>query len=118
VAGPVVINFFATWCADCRGDMPQIAKVAAQSRGRFTLLAVDCCDDQSGGVPAFLQQLGVATAFRNVTDDGDGRIARSYGLLGPPTTVFLDRNHVLRQMVAGPVTADSLEQGLKDAGAA
>ena len=116
--GPVVINFFATWCADCRGDMPQIATVAAESRGRFTLLGVDCCDDQPSAVPSFLRQLGVAEAFRNVTYDRDGRIAQTYGLLGPPTTAFLDKDHVLRQMVAGPVTAASLEQGLRDAGAA
>jgi cytochrome c biogenesis protein CcmG/thiol:disulfide interchange protein DsbE len=116
-AGPAVISFFATWCADCRGDMPLIAKAAAQSRGRFTLLGVDCCDDEPTSVPAFLKQLGVWDAFRNVTYDRDGRIARTYGLLGPPTTVFVDKDHVLRQIVLGPVTATSLEQGLRDAGA-
>jgi len=115
--GPVVINFFATWCADCRGDMPEIARVAAQSRGRFTLLAVDCCADQPSSVPSFLQELAVRDAFRNVTFDRDGRIAQAYGLLGPPTTAFLDKDHVLRQLVAGPVTAASLQQGLRDAGA-
>jgi len=114
--GPVVVNFFATWCADCRGDMPEIAKAAARSGGRFTLLGVDCCDDQPSSVAGFLRQLGVWDAFRNVTYDSDGRIARTYGLLGPPTTAFLDRNHVLRQLVVGPVTAASLAEGLHDAG--
>ncbi|HYW26806.1 MAG TPA: TlpA disulfide reductase family protein [Terriglobales bacterium] len=116
-SGPVVINFFATWCADCRGEMPVIAKMAAESRGRFTLLAVDCCDDQPSSVSSFLQELGVKAAFRNVTNDRDGRIAQAYGLLGPPTTAFLDKDHVLRQLVVGPVTAASLQQGLHDAGA-
>jgi cytochrome c biogenesis protein CcmG, thiol:disulfide interchange protein DsbE len=114
--GPVVVNFFASWCADCRGDMPVIAKAAAQSGGRFAVLGVDCCDDQRSSVPGFLQQLGVQGAFRNVTYDDDGRIARTYGLLGPPTTAFLDRNHVLRQLVVGPLTAASLQEGLHDAG--
>jgi thiol-disulfide isomerase/thioredoxin len=114
--GPVVVNFFATWCADCRGDMPVIAKAAAQSGGRFTVLGVDCCDDQRSSVPGFLQQLGVQGAFRNVTYDNDGHIAQTYGLLGPPTTAFLDRNHVLRQLVVGPVTAASMQEGLHDAG--
>jgi hypothetical protein len=98
--------------------MPLIAKVAAQSGGRFTLLGVDCCDDQQASVSSFLQELGVRGAFRNVTNDLDGRIAQAYGLLGPPTTAFLDRDHVLRQLVVGPVTAASLQQGLHDAGAA
>jgi cytochrome c biogenesis protein CcmG/thiol:disulfide interchange protein DsbE len=115
-AGPVVVNFFASWCADCRTDMPEIAKAAAQGGGRFTLLGVDCCDDQQSSVPGFLQQLGVRDSFRNVTYDNDGHIAQTYGLLGPPTTAFLDRNHVLRQLVVGPVTAASLAQGLHAAG--
>jgi cytochrome c biogenesis protein CcmG, thiol:disulfide interchange protein DsbE len=114
VSGPVVINFFATWCADCRADMPTIARAAAQHR--FTLLGVDCCDDQPSGVGSFLKQLGVAGAFRSVTYDQSSSLAQAYGLLGPPTTVFLDRDHVLRQMIAGPVTATSLAQGLRDAG--
>jgi len=116
VTGPVVVNFFATWCADCRGDMPVIAKAAGRSGGRFTLLGVDCCDDQPSSVTGFLEQLGVRDAFRNVTYDNDGHIARTYGLLGPPTTAFLDGNHVLRQLVVGPVTAASLQEGLHDAG--
>jgi cytochrome c biogenesis protein CcmG/thiol:disulfide interchange protein DsbE len=114
--GPVVVNFFATWCADCRGDMPEIAKAAARSGGRFTVLGVDCCDDQPTSVPGFLQQMGLRDAFRNVTYDDDGHIAQTYGLLGPPTTAFLDGNHVLRQLVVGPVTAASLQEGLHDAG--
>jgi cytochrome c biogenesis protein CcmG, thiol:disulfide interchange protein DsbE len=115
-AGPVVVNFFATWCADCRGDMPEIANAAIRSRGRFTVLGVDCCDDKPSSVTGFLQQLGVRDTFRNVTYDNDGRIAQAYGLLGPPTTAFLDRDHVLRQLVVGPVTAASLQEGLRDAG--
>jgi thiol-disulfide isomerase/thioredoxin len=113
--GPVVINFFATWCADCRSDMPLIAKAAAADRGRFTLIGVDCCHDDASAVPGFLNQLGVQGQFRSVAYDDRGRIAQSYALLGPPTTAFLDRNHVLRQLVVGAVTPTSLQQGLKDA---
>jgi hypothetical protein len=81
-----------------------------------TLLGVDCCSDRSSDVPAFLQQLGVQKAFSNVTYDTDRRIAGSYGLLGPPTTAFLDKDHVVREIVAGPVTSASLQQGLREAG--
>jgi cytochrome c biogenesis protein CcmG, thiol:disulfide interchange protein DsbE len=117
VGGPVIINFFATWCVDCRTDMPVIAAAAAAHRGRVTVIGVDCCGDDRSGVPAFLRQLGVQGQFRDVVYDDGGRIAQSYALLGPPTTAFLDRNHVLREMVAGPVTPAGLDQGMRDAGA-
>ncbi len=116
VKGPVIINFFATWCVDCRTDMPAIAAIAARNRSRITLIGVDCCGDNPAGVPGFLDQVGVQGQFRNVVYDNDGRIAQSFALLGPPTTAFLDKDHVLRQMVAGPVTPAGLEQGLRDAG--
>lgn len=115
VRGPVVINFFATWCVDCRTDMPVVAAAAAEHRGRFTLIGVDCCSDDASRVPAFLKELRVQGQFRDVVDD-DGRIARSYSLLGPPTTAVLDRDHVLRQLFAGPVTRSSLERSLAGAG--
>jgi cytochrome c biogenesis protein CcmG, thiol:disulfide interchange protein DsbE len=114
--GPVVISFFATWCADCRTDMPAIA-AAARRAPRFTLIGVDCCGDQGSSVPDFLAGLGVQGQFRNVVRDDDGAIARSYALLGPPTTAFLDRHHVLRRLVVGPVTTSSLTQGLAAIGA-
>ena len=107
IKGPVVINFFATWCVDCRTEMPLIAKRAHSSQGRFSLLGVDCCADNRSAVPGFLAGLGVQGDFRLLAYDDDGHIARSYGLLGPPTTFFLDKNHVLRNLVIGPLTAST-----------
>jgi cytochrome c biogenesis protein CcmG, thiol:disulfide interchange protein DsbE len=116
VKGPVVINFCATWCVDCRSDMPIIARAVARDRGRFTLIGVDCCGDNQSSVSGFLRELGVQGEFDTVAYDNDGRIAQSYALLGPPTTAFLDKDHVLRNLVIGPVTSVSLAQGLKDIG--
>jgi len=118
IKGPVVINFFATWCVDCRSEMPLIAGRARSSQGRFSLLGVDCCDDNRSAVPGFLSGLGVQGDFRLLAYDDDGRVARAYGLLGPPTTFFLDRDHVLRNLVIGPLTVGTLDAGLRAAGAA
>jgi len=63
---PVVLNFFASWCVDCRGDMPVIARAAARDGGRFTLIGVDCCGDNPSSVKGFLEELGVRGQFRNV----------------------------------------------------
>jgi thiol-disulfide isomerase/thioredoxin len=118
IHGPVVIDFFATWCADCRSEMPLLARRAAQGGGRFTLLGVDCCSDDAAAVPGFLDGLGVRAQYRQLAYDRDGGVGRSYALLGPPTTAFLDREHVLRRLEAGPLTAEQVEQGLRAAGAA
>lgn len=118
IKGAVVINFFATWCTDCRIEMPLLAKRAASSQGRFTLLGVDCCNDSPSAVGGFLNGMGVRAAFGYLAYDVDGHLGRAYGLIGPPTTFFVDRNHVLRHVVIGQLSSATLEQGLKAAGAA
>jgi thiol-disulfide isomerase/thioredoxin len=114
IKGPVVLNFFATWCGPCRQEMPLLAQRAKASHGRFTVLGMDTQDDASQ-VPAFLKSLGVSfpTGY-----DRDDRLSREYLLPGVPATFFLDGKHVVRNLVYGPLTADSLAQGLQAAGAA
>jgi len=115
IKGPVVINFFATWCVECRTEMPLIAKRADSSQGRFSLLGVECCGDNRSAVPGFLNGLGVQSDFRLLAYDDDGHVARVYGLLGPPTTFFLDKDHVLQNLVIGPLTASTLDAGIRAA---
>lgn len=69
VRGPAIINFFATWCADCRTDVAAVAAIAARYRGRVTLIGVDSCGDNPSDVPAFLQQMRVQDQFRGVVYD-------------------------------------------------
>ena len=92
VRGPVIINFFATWCSDCRTDAPVIAKAAVKSGGRITVIGVDCCGDQHSAVAGFLRELNGQDQFREIAYD-DWRIARAYAVLGPPTTAILDKDH-------------------------
>lgn len=112
--GPVVVNFFASWCASCREEMPMLAQRAKAAGGRFTVLGIDTQDDASR-VPAFLKGLGVGFP---IGYDRDGRLSQAYLLPGVPGTFFLDSRHVVRDLVYGPLTADTLQHGLRAAGVA
>jgi thiol-disulfide isomerase/thioredoxin len=114
IKGPVVLNFFATWCGPCRQEMPLLAARAKAAKGRFSVLGVDTQDDPSQ-VPGFLRELGVGFP---VGYDRDGHLAQTYLLPGVPGTFFLDAHHVVRNVVYGPLTADTLQSGLHAAGAA
>ena len=114
IKGAVVVNFFATWCGPCREEMPLLAQRQKRANGRFTVLAVNTRDDASA-VPSFLKQVGVSFPLAY---DRDGRLSDAYQLFGVPQTFFLDARHVVRDESAGPLTPESLERGLRKAGAA
>ena len=107
--GTVVLNFFATWCSDCPQEMPLLAQRASDSHRRFKVLAVDTQDDPSR-VPALVKELGVSSL--TIGFDCDGRLPEAYVLPGVPATFFLDGHHVVRHLVYGPLTSNSLTRGL------
>jgi cytochrome c biogenesis protein CcmG/thiol:disulfide interchange protein DsbE len=112
IRGPVVLNFFASWCAPCHEEMPLLARRARASGGRFTVLGMDTQDDASK-VPAFLSGLGVTFP---IGYDRDGHLSQEYLLPGVPGTFFLDATHVVRDMDYGPLTDQTLASGLKSVG--
>jgi thiol-disulfide isomerase/thioredoxin len=112
IEGPVVLNFFATWCAPCRTEMPMLAGRAADAGGRFTVLGVDTRDDPSQ-VPAYAGRLGVRLP---IAYDASGQVGQAYRVVGLPSTFFLDSHHVVRASALGPLTDASLASGLRAAG--
>ncbi len=81
---PVLINFWATYCAPCRREMPLIERVAAQHPGLVVLLIDERDSHQSAS--AFVTQLQITSA---VLFDGDGKVGDAYGISGLPTTFFI-----------------------------
>ncbi len=81
---PVMINFWATYCAPCRREMPMLARVAKAHPG-MTLLLVDERDDRGAAI-AFIKELGITSS---VPFDPDGKTGDLYRIAGLPTTVFV-----------------------------
>ena len=85
----VLLNFWATWCAPCRTEMPSIEALYQRYKDRgLDVLAVNLDLRSTAGVAAFLQEVGVT--FR-VGLDPSWSTARAYRVLGLPTTYLIDR---------------------------
>ena len=81
---PVLINFWATYCAPCRREMPLIEQTATQHPGLVVLLIDERDSRQSAS--AFVTELRITSA---VLFDGDGKVGDTYGISGLPTTFFI-----------------------------
>lgn len=80
---PVLLNFWASYCAPCRREMPLLAR-SARERG-LLLVLVDERDD-AGAARAFLKQVGVSGT---VVSDADGRVGDLYGVQYYPVTIYI-----------------------------
>jgi cytochrome c biogenesis protein CcmG/thiol:disulfide interchange protein DsbE len=108
---PVLINFWASWCAPCRTEMPEIVAAYSAHRGAgLEVLAVNLTDQESrSDVRRFVAEMRMAFP---VLLDERGRVRRAYQLRGVPTTVFVDTAGIVRAIHPGPLTSEALARGL------
>ncbi|MBI4280319.1 MAG: TlpA family protein disulfide reductase [Armatimonadetes bacterium] len=107
---PVMLNFFAAWCAPCWKEMPvfQRAYERYQPQGLVIVgVGVQDSKDTLGGMMRLLK-LTFPTAY-----DGDGAVAvTKYRLRGLPASFFIDGEGVLRGQWLGPMDERILERHL------
>lgn len=85
----VLLNFWVTWCGPCRTEMPTLDALYQRYKERgLEVLAVNLDVDSTVDVGAFVREVGVT--FR-VGLDPSSSTARTYQVLGLPTTYLIDR---------------------------
>lgn len=95
---PLVIRFWADWCKYCEPEMKAIDAVYRRHRDKgLEVLAINAGQDQAT-VEAFIRKLGVTYP---VLLDEKSSIAKRYGVVGLPTTYFVDAKGVVRGKVIG-----------------
>jgi cytochrome c biogenesis protein CcmG/thiol:disulfide interchange protein DsbE len=106
---PVILNFWATWCVPCRTEMPALDQLAAE-QPEVVILAVDLQEDAQT-VREFVDRLGLRALVPIL--DRDAAVVRGYGVVGLPTSFFVDRDGVIRHVeTGGSLTAEHLRADL------
>lgn len=90
-AGEVVlVHFWATFCAPCRHELPQLRELAARYRDRgFTVLALAADRGNRGGVESLVRELGLDIP---VLLDPDGEVRARYEVTGLPFSYLVGRD--------------------------
>ena len=83
----IFLNFWATWCGPCRAEMPSMQRLWEEFKEEdFVILAINI-QEESKLVSSFVNERGLSFP---VLLDEKGKVARSYGIRGIPTTFFLN----------------------------
>lgn len=107
----VVVNFFASWCLQCRNEHPDLvstADVYANRSVQFVGIAFQNRDPQAIG---FLEELGRGASTRYAKDPGS-RAAIEFGVFGIPETIFI-RDGVIVGKLIGETDALTLSGAIE-----
>lgn len=110
---PVFLNFWASWCAPCRAEMPAIQAVLDQYEDQgLVVLAVDN-GERFEPARGFVEELKLDfTEFG--LDPGQDVIGR-YRVVSMPTSVFIDAKGVITRIHAGQATEQQMEEFVREA---
>ena len=85
----VLVNFWASWCLECRPEMPVLERLHREFGPRGLAVVGINAREETETVARYARALGLT--FPLVLDR-DGNMNRSYGVLGLPTTFIIGRD--------------------------
>ena len=102
---PIVLNFWASWCAPCREEMPAF-DIISQEKPSVLVLGIAISNTPEDAAE-FAEIIGVSYLL---AIDNEGQVNERYPSLGLPTTWVIDENGIIRQEVIGLVDAERLRE--------
>jgi cytochrome c biogenesis protein CcmG/thiol:disulfide interchange protein DsbE len=100
---PLLVNFFASWCAPCRAEAPALALLAES----VTVIGI-AFKDKPVDTTAFLTQFG--NPFSAIGVDRDGRLGFAWGVYGVPESYVIGSDGTVLLRHAGPIDRRVLDE--------
>jgi thiol-disulfide isomerase/thioredoxin len=102
---PVVLNFWASWCPFCIAEMPDFEDTSNAHTDQVAFIGVNLQDD-AGAADSLAVETGVTYQLAR---DPQGVVYSAFGGIGMPTTVFIDADGVVAEVVTGALSRGDLE---------
>ena len=105
---PVLVNFFASWCAGCQDEHPYLMQLT--QNGQVKLLGIDYKDAESD-LRTWIGRRG--NPYGQILTDLEGRAGIDWGVYGVPETFVLDAKGTIVYKQVGPMTPEVWEHDIK-----
>ncbi len=107
----VLLNFWATWCGPCVGEMPAFEKLYKEYGDEVAVLAVNCLEDEET-VRQFIAETGYTFP---IAFDVEGVVNMKYPTDGIPYTLVIGKDGTVQKIYVGAADADTQYQEYKSA---
>jgi cytochrome c biogenesis protein CcmG, thiol:disulfide interchange protein DsbE len=100
---PVVLNFFATWCAPCLDEAPELEAFGKEYKDAKLLIVAK--GESKKRIGKYIGESGSQLTYLLDTKE---EISKDYNVIGQPETIIIDENGVIVERFSGPTTKDDL----------
>lgn len=104
----VIVNFWATWCAPCRLEMPTLQAAHEQYGEELVVLGINLIESPNDIVP-FGQEFGITFPL---IANRSGDIRDAYGALSIPVTYFINSDGSVAERHLGVVDKQFIDEQL------
>ena len=97
-----ILNFWATWCAPCKDEMPSLDKLHAKD-GIF-IFPINMEEKNLKNTDKFYKDLNIKNL--NIYFDDGLKLVKVFALRGVPTTIILNKNKEMIARISGSIDFD------------
>lgn len=108
---PTVVNFFASWCAPCRAEMPDFEQVFQANKADVAFVGVNISEPDEDDARALIEETGIT--YTVLLGASDGLLEDVRGL-AMPTTVFVDAEGNMVDTHSGILNASALTDKIEE----
>jgi len=105
----LIINLWTTWCGPCKAEMPLLESISQKYAAELIILGINEGDNEYD-VGRYVEEENIT--FRILLDENEN-VGYLYGIVGYPTSIFIDKNGIIQAIYLGELTPEQMENNLR-----